>query len=505
MPGATVDEAVAAARRRPGPPAARHRELQAWMQELADQAIAELAGRPLRHPRAGPPHRVLIAPTNDGGIYYTGPSEDFTRPGRMWWSVPEGVTEFATWREITTVYHEGVPGHHLQVAQTVYRTELLNRWQRLSRWVSGPRRGLGAVRRAADGRARLPGRPGRPAGHARRPVAARGPGGLDIGMHCGFEAPAEVGRRRRGPTTRPGVPAAHANMDEGFLRFELDRYLGWPGQAPSYKVGERIWLQLRDEVGPARATPSTSRRSTAARSTSARRPRPAAEAVLGEAGPSRGSRRHLRGFPRGCRIAALALVATVTAVAGLARRFDLSAPLLLTLVGVVGSFLPFIPEVHLSSEVVLVGLLPPLLYAAAIRSSLVDFRANRRVIGLLSVGLVIFTALGVGLVTWWLLPVPFAAAFALGAVVAPPDAVAATAIARRIGLPRRIVTILEGESLVNDATALVSLRTATVALAGAPSRSRGGLDFAPGGGRRRPVGLVVAWLVALVRKRVTDT
>ena len=140
-------------------------------------------------------------------------------------------------------------------------------------------------------------------------------------------------------------------------------------------------------------------------------------------------------------ITALALVATVTAVAGLARRFNLSAPLLLTLVGLVASFLPFVPEVHLSSEVVLVGLLPPLLYAAAIRSSLVDFKENRRSIGFLSVGLVIFTALGVGLVTWWLLPVPFAAAFALGAVVAPPDAVAATAIARRIGLPRRVVTV----------------------------------------------------------------
>ena len=176
-------------------------------------------------------------------------------------------------------------------------------------------------------------------------------------------------------------------------------------------------------------------------------------------------------------ITALALVATVTAVAGLARRFNLSAPLLLTLVGLVASFLPFVPEVHLSSEVVLVGLLPPLLYAAAIRSSLVDFKENRRPIGFLSVGLVIFTALGVGLVTWWLLPVPFAAAFALGAVVAPPDAVAATAIARRIGLPRRVVTVLEGESLVNDATALVCLRTAI-------GRAGRGLRQRRQGGRR---------------------
>jgi CPA1 family monovalent cation:H+ antiporter len=205
-------------------------------------------------------------------------------------------------------------------------------------------------------------------------------------------------------------------------------------------------------------------------------------------------------------ITALALVATVTAVAGLARRFNLSSPLLLTLVGVVASFMPFIPEVHLSSEVVLVGLLPPLLYSAAIRSSLVDFKENRRAIGFLSVGLVIFTALGVGLVTWLLLPVPFAAAFALGAVVAPPDAVAATAIARRIGLPRRVVTLLEGESLVNDATALVCLRTATAALTlGHVSVGAVAVDFARAALGGVVIGVVVAWLVGLVRKTVNDS
>ena len=91
---------------------------------------------------------------------------------------------------------------------------------------------------------------------------------------------------------------------------------------------------------------------------------------------------------------------------------------------------------------------------------MIDFRANRRSIGYLSVLLVVVTALGVGVITWLILPVPFALAFALGAVVAPPDAVAATSIARRVGLPRRLVTILEGESLVNDATAITCLRVA---------------------------------------------
>jgi monovalent cation/hydrogen antiporter len=160
------------------------------------------------------------------------------------------------------------------------------------------------------------------------------------------------------------------------------------------------------------------------------------------------------------------LVATVTAVTALARRGPVPAPLLLTVVGLVASYLPGVPEVELSPEVVLVGFLPPLLYAAALNTSLVDFRRNRRPIALLSVGLVIATTFAVGLVAWWLLPIEPSIAFALGAVVAPPDAVAASAIARRVGMPRRMVTILQGESLVNDATALVALRTALVAAAG---------------------------------------
>jgi len=203
--------------------------------------------------------------------------------------------------------------------------------------------------------------------------------------------------------------------------------------------------------------------------------------------------------------ALLALIGTVTAVAAVARRYDLSAPLLLTLVGVAGSYLPFVPRVQLDPDLVLVGLLPPLLYAAAIRSSLVDFRENRRAIGLLSVGLVVFTTIGVGLVAWWLLPVPFAAALALGAVVAPPDAVAATAIARRIGLPRRIVTVLEGESLVNDATALVCLGAATAAITRSVTFGQITSDLIASAGGGIVVGLLAAAAIGLVRKQVTDT
>src|SRR5690606_9173058 len=103
----------------------------------ADRVIAELAGVHFDIPEPVRRVEAMIAPTNDGGIYYTGPSEDFSRPGRMWWSIPAGVTEFSPWRETTTVFHEGVPGHHLQVGQTVFRADLLNRWQRLLCWVSG--------------------------------------------------------------------------------------------------------------------------------------------------------------------------------------------------------------------------------------------------------------------------------------------------------------------------------------------------------------------------------
>ncbi|MET8654718.1 MULTISPECIES: Na+/H+ antiporter [Nocardia] len=200
----------------------------------------------------------------------------------------------------------------------------------------------------------------------------------------------------------------------------------------------------------------------------------------------------------------VALVATATALAALARRFGISEPLVLTLAGVAASYLPFVPEVHLDPEIVLLGLLPPLLYTAAIRTSLVDFRADMRNIALLSVGLVLFSAFAVGVVVWWLLPVPFAVAVALGAVVAPPDAVAATAVARRIGMPRRIVTLLEGESLFNDATALVTLRTAIAAAAGTYEMWRAGLDFLVAAGGGAAVGVAVAYLLALLRRRISD-
>ena len=223
--------------------------LQEWMQQKSDAAIDALAGSHFDIPE---PIRTLecrIAPTTAGGIYYTGPSDDLvTRPGRMWWSVPKGVTSFATWKELTTVYHEGVPGHHLQIAQTVYRRDLLNRWRRLACWSSGYGEGwalyaeqlmadLGFLDDPADYLGMLDGQSLR----AARVV-------LDIGIHCGFPAPASVGGGSWDYDKAWQFLSEHCHSAEGFRRFELDRYLGWPGQAPAYKVGQRLWLQLRDQV-----------------------------------------------------------------------------------------------------------------------------------------------------------------------------------------------------------------------------------------------------------------
>lgn len=248
QPGATVKEATAALDADPKYQLHGTDALQKWMQEKADEAITELAGVHFDVPE--PVHTIecMIAPTQSGGIYYTGPSDDFSRPGRMWWSVPKGVTEFGTWRELTTVYHEGVPGHHLQVAQTMFRSELLNKWRRMDAWTSGHGEGWALyAERLMDelGYMDDPGnRMGMLDGQSLR--AARVV--LDIGLHCGFEAPEEVGGGEWTYDKAWTFLNAHCDMNEGFLRFELDRYLGWPGQAPSYKIGERLWMELRAEV-----------------------------------------------------------------------------------------------------------------------------------------------------------------------------------------------------------------------------------------------------------------
>ncbi len=252
LPGASIAETAAALDADPARTIEGKEAFRDWMQQLAEEAITELADVHFDIPEPIRRIECMIAPTEDGGIYYTGPNEDFTRPGRMWWSVPPGVTRFSPWREVTTVYHEGVPGHHLQVGQTTYRAELLNRWQRLMCWVSGSGEGwalyaerlmdeLGYLADPADRLGMLDGQ----ALRAARVV-------VDLGLHLQLPIPPNPWGFAEGETWTAdhafAFMRAHSRMDDGTLRFEVLRYLGWPGQAPSYKVGERLWLRAREDA-----------------------------------------------------------------------------------------------------------------------------------------------------------------------------------------------------------------------------------------------------------------
>jgi len=245
-PGATVEEAVAFlesddSRKLHGVDA-----LQKWMQATSDRAVEELGKTHFDIPEPIKRLECMIAPTNEGGIYYTGPTDDFSRPGRMWWSVPEGVTSFDTWRELTTVYHEGVPGHHLQIAQAVYNRAELNSWRRLLAGSSGHAEGwalyaerlmeqLGYLDDPADRLGMLDGQ---------RMRAARVV--LDIGVH--LKKPRLDGTGTWDADYALEFMRRNVNMSDEFIQFEVNRYLGWPGQAPAYKVGQRIWEQIRDDV-----------------------------------------------------------------------------------------------------------------------------------------------------------------------------------------------------------------------------------------------------------------
>lgn len=245
-PGASVEEAVAvldadSSRKLHGTDA-----LQKWMQKLSNAAIVELSKSHFDIPEPVKKLECMIAPTQEGGIYYTGPSDDFSRAGRMWWSVPEGITEFNTWRETTTVYHEGVPGHHLQIAQGVYNRAQLNTWRRQLSGTSGHAEGwalyaerlmeeLGYLDDPGDRLGMLDGQ---------RMRAARVV--LDLGVHLG--KPRLDGNGIWDYDYAFDFMKKNVNMNEPFIRFEVNRYFGWPGQAPSYKVGQRIWEQIRDEV-----------------------------------------------------------------------------------------------------------------------------------------------------------------------------------------------------------------------------------------------------------------
>ncbi|WP_115787859.1 DUF885 domain-containing protein [Arthrobacter silvisoli] len=247
-PGATIEEAKEILNNDPARQIKGTDALQAWMQELSDRAVADLSGVHFDIPDVMKTLECKIAPTDEGGIYYTGPADDFSRPGRMWWSVPAGEDTFTTWAETTTVFHEGVPGHHLQVATAVYRRELLNDWRRNICWVSGHGEGwalyaeklmleLGYLKDPGDHMGML---------DMQRMRAARVV--FDIGVHLELEVPEAWGSGTWTPEKGYDFLRANLPISEGQLKFEFTRYLGWPGQAPSYKVGQRLWEEIRAEL-----------------------------------------------------------------------------------------------------------------------------------------------------------------------------------------------------------------------------------------------------------------
>jgi len=202
----------------------------------------------------------------------------------------------------------------------------------------------------------------------------------------------------------------------------------------------------------------------------------------------------------------LGIFAAVAALALLSRKIPIPYPIVLVLGGLAAALIPGLPRVPLNPELVFLFFLPPLLYPAAIFTSWRDFHANLRPISLLAVGLVLFTTTAVAYLAHYFIPgLPLAAGFVLGAIISPPDAIAATAIAERLHIPRRIVTVIEGESLVNDATALVALRFAIAALAtGTFSLAQATAQFFFVGIGGVVMGLAIGWISARIMKPIDD-
>jgi Na+/H+ antiporter len=205
----------------------------------------------------------------------------------------------------------------------------------------------------------------------------------------------------------------------------------------------------------------------------------------------------------------LVLVSLLVAVAVLgaaARAVNIPYPIVLVVGGLAMGFLPGLPDVELEPELVLVIFLPPLLYSAAFFSNLHDLKRNLRPISLLAIGLVLATMCAVAVVAHALVDgLPWGAAFALGAIVAPTDPVAATAVARRLAVPRGLVSVIEGESLVNDATALVCYRVAVAAAVGGSfSLLDASVEFVYGAAAGIAIGLAVGWVISEIRRRIDD-
>ncbi|WP_407650250.1 DUF885 domain-containing protein [Actinomarinicola tropica] len=250
-PGATWAEAVEILEADPAYVIEGVDDFQAWNQDLIDRTIAELDGT---HFDIAPPIRrceAMIAPPGGAAaMYYTGPSEDLSRPGRTWYPTL-GKTRFPLWREVSICYHEGVPGHHLQIAQTKLLADELSRYQRAAGFVSGHGEGWALYAERLMGELGYLDDPayelGMLAASAMRAVRVI----VDIGMHLELTIPESSdylpGATWRAENALPFV-IERSRFPADFMASEVDRYLGLPGQAISYKVGERVWLECRADA-----------------------------------------------------------------------------------------------------------------------------------------------------------------------------------------------------------------------------------------------------------------
>lgn len=251
-PGTTLAEAAAAFDADPRYRVHGRGEFEQWLQQLSDRTLESLRGKHFDIPDAAMRLECRIAPPGGGvGAYYVGPSENFHRPGRMWWSVRPDKAEFRTWREVSVVYHEGAPGHHLQIATAVDNAAALNKYQRMMSFTDGHGEGWALYAERLMHELGYLGDDGELFGMLSQHLIRAARVIVDIGMHLRLKIPAGSGfhaGERWTPELGLEFLLTRTVLDAVQARDEIERYLGWPGQAPAYKLGERLWLTARDEA-----------------------------------------------------------------------------------------------------------------------------------------------------------------------------------------------------------------------------------------------------------------
>ena len=226
-------------------------EFRQWLQDLLDTTVVELDGVHFDIPDPVKRVEAMIAPPGGAAaMYYSGPSEDFSRPGRTWYPTL-GKTRFPLWGEVSICYHEGVPGHHLQIAQVRYLADELSRFQRTLAGWSGHAEGWALYAERLMGELGYLDDPAYELGMLRAQAMRAMRVVVDIGLHLELAIPQDD-RYHPGETWTPDLALPFAiersKMPEDFMASEVDRYLGWPGQAISYKIGERVWLGAREQA-----------------------------------------------------------------------------------------------------------------------------------------------------------------------------------------------------------------------------------------------------------------